>query len=298
MSTLAAVAQRSTDRASLARARTTKWLKSAIIYLILGLAAVTMIFPLLWLISSSLKTGEQQISWPPSLIPMPPHPQNYADLFRIAPMQVYTANSLLIAVLSMIGMCLSSSLAAFAFARLRFRGKEIVFSILLATMMVPFAMTLVPTFFIMRNLGWVNSLRPLIAPNFFGSAFMVFLLRQTYRGIPQDMMDAAKIDGASFFGIYRHIFLPLGLPGLVTVGLLTFLGSWNDLLGPLIYLNDQALYTVQIGLAMLKGRAGTGIGNMGVIMAGSLIGALPMLILYALGQKYFIQGLARTGMKG
>jgi ABC-type glycerol-3-phosphate transport system permease component len=298
MTTLTAVARRSTDRASLARARTTKWLKGLVIYLILGLAAVTMIFPLLWLISSSLKTGEQQISWPPSLIPMPPHPQNYADLFRIAPMQVYTANSLLIAVLSMIGMCLSSSLAAFAFARLRFRGKEIVFSILLATMMVPFAMTLVPTFFIMRNLGWVNSLRPLIAPNFFGSAFMVFLLRQTYRGIPQDLMDAAKIDGASFFGIYRHIFLPLGMPGLVTVGLLTFLGSWNDLLGPLIYLNDQALYTVQIGLAMLKGRAGTGIGNMGVIMAGSLIGALPMLILYALGQKYFIQGLARTGMKG
>jgi ABC-type glycerol-3-phosphate transport system permease component len=164
--------------------------------------------------------------------------------------------------------------------------------------MVPFAMTLIPTFFIMRNLGWVNTLKPLIAPNFFGSAFMVFLLRQTYRGIPQDLMDAAKIDGASFFQIYRYIFLPLGMPGLVTVGLLTFLYSWNDLLGPLIYLNDQALYTVQIGLAMLKGRAGTGIGQMGIMMAGSLMGALPMLILYALGQKYFIQGLARTGMKG
>jgi multiple sugar transport system permease protein len=294
----ATITLRSAERLRRNRARTSKWLKGLAIYIVLSLAAVTMVFPLLWLISSSLKTAEQQITWPPTLIPLPPHPQNYVDLFRVAPMQVFTGNSLLIAVSSMVGMCLSSSLAAFAFARLRFRGREALFSIMLATIMVPYAMTLVPTFFIMRNLGWVNTLKPLIAPNFFGNAFMVFLLRQAYRGIPQDLMDAAKIDGASFFEIYRHIFLPLGMPALVTVGLLTFLSSWNDLLGPLIYLNDQALYTVQIGLAMLKGRAGTGIGQMGIIMAGSLMGAIPMLILYALGQKYFIQGLARTGMKG
>jgi multiple sugar transport system permease protein len=298
MSGCAVTSERVSARSTPVRARTNKWFRTMLVYLVLILAAVVMTFPLLWLISASLKTAQQQIAFPPSLVPTPPYPQNYVDLFQKVPMGIYTKNSLVISVSSLFGMCLSSSLAAFAFARLHFRGKEILFSIMLATIMVPFAVTIVPTFFIMKNLGWVNTQLPLIAPNFLGSAFMVFLLRQAYRGIPQDLMDAAKIDGASFFQIYRHIFLPLGMPALVTVGLLTFLYSWNDLINPLIYLNDQALYTVQLGLAFLKGKAGTGMGCIGVMMAGSLIGALPMLILYVVGQKYFIQGLARTGMKG
>ena len=298
MSGYAATAERAEVRSVPARARTRKLFRILVVYLVLIGAAVLMVFPLLWLISASLKTAQQQIAFPPSMIPAPPYPQNYVDLFQKVPIQVYTKNSLVISVSSLVGMCLSSSLAAFAFAKLRFRGKNVIFSVMMATIMVPFAVTLVPTFFIMRNLGWVNTQLPLIAPNFFGSAFMVFLLRQAYRGIPQDLMDAAKIDGASFFKIYLHIFLPLGMPALVTVGLLTFLYSWNDLLNPLIYLNDGALYTVQLGLAFLKGKAGTGMGSIGVMMAGSLIGAVPMLLLYVVGQKYFIQGLARTGMKG
>jgi ABC-type glycerol-3-phosphate transport system permease component len=195
-------------------------------------------------------------------------------------------------------MCFSSSLAAFAFARMRFRGKNLIFAILLGTMMIPYATTVIPTFVIFRLLGWIDTHAPLIIPNFFGGAYSVFLLRQAYMGIPQDLMDAAEMDGAGFFYIYSRVFVPLGMPILTTVAVLQFLSSWNDLFGPLIYLNSQMKMTVQIGLTYLRGRAGTGIEQYGIVMAGSLLGLLPMLLLYSFGQKYFVKGLARTGIKG
>jgi multiple sugar transport system permease protein len=164
--------------------------------------------------------------------------------------------------------------------------------------MIPVATTVIPTFVIMRWLGWIDTHNPLIVPNLLGGAFMMFLLRQTFMSVPQDLMDAAEIDGASFFYIYWKIFIPLGMPIMTTVAVLTFLYSWNDLFSPLIYLNTQTKMTVQLGLAYLRGRAGTGVAKYGIIMAGSLMGVLPMLILYAFGQKYFVQGLARTGLKG
>jgi ABC-type glycerol-3-phosphate transport system permease component len=224
--------------------------------------------------------------------------QNFSDLFVVAPMERYLLNSFKVTSLSVIGTCLSSSLAAFAFARMRFRGREIVFAILLATMMLPYAVTVIPTFVIMRQLGWLDTHYPLIVPAYFGSAFNVFLLRQAYRSIPQDLFDAAKVDGAGFFRIYWQIFIPLGMPALVTIAIFAFLGSWNDLFSPLIYLSTQEKMTVALGLAYLRGRAGTGVGTIGIIMAGSLLGVVPMLILYGFGQKYFVQGLARTGLKG
>ena len=260
--------------------------------------AVMMIFPLIWMFSVSLKTPGQQIQWPPQIIPNPFFPQNYVLLFTLSPMATYLFNSAKIAILSVFGICVSSSLAAFAFARMRFRGKNLIFGILLGTMMIPSATTVIPTFVIFRLLGWINTHAPLIVPNFFGSAYFIFLLRQSYMGIPQDFMDAAEMDGAGFFYIYSRIFIPLGMPMLTTVAVLQFLGSWNDLFGPLIYLNDQMKMTVQIGLTYLRGRAGTGVEHVGVVMAGSLMGILPMLILYSFGQKYFIKGLARAGLKG
>jgi multiple sugar transport system permease protein len=260
--------------------------------------AVLMIFPLIWMLSVSLKTAGQQVQWPPQIIPNPFYPQNYVLLFTLSPMATYLFNSAKIAILSVIGICVSSSLAAFAFARMRFRGKNLIFGIVLATMMIPGATTVIPTFVIFRWLGWINTHAPLIVPNFFGSAYCLFLLRQAYMGIPQDFMDAAEMDGASFFYIYSRIFIPLGMPMLTTVAVFTFLNSWNDLFGPLIYLNDQMKMTVQIGLTFLRGRAGTGVEHVGVVMAGSLMGILPMLILYSFGQKYFIKGLARAGLKG
>jgi ABC-type glycerol-3-phosphate transport system permease component len=265
---------------------------------ILLFMAVLMIFPLVWLISTSLKHPSKQMLWPPQIIPNPVYFQNYTDLFVLAPMANYLFNSFKISVLSVLGVCFSSSLAAFAFARMRFRGSRVLFGILLATMMLPYAVTIIPTFVIMKNLGWLNTHWPLIVPAFFGSAYFVFLLRQSYRAVPQDLFDSATIDGAGFFQIYWKIFIPLGMPALVTVALFAFLGSWNDLFGPLIYLSSQEKMTVALGLTYLRGRAGTGVERVGVIMAGSMLGVVPMLILYTFGQKYFIQGLARTGLKG
>ena len=281
-----------------ARAWWRKYTGRASTHILLILVAVMMIFPLVWMLSSSLKTPPQQVKWPPQVIPNPFYPQNYVLLFTLSPMAKYLLNSAKIAILSVIGMCLSSSLAAFAFARMRFRGRDLIFGILLATMMIPYATTIIPTFVIFRWLGWIDTHLPLIVPNFFGSAYTVFLLRQAYLSIPQELVDAAEMDGAGFFYVWWAIFIPLGMPMLTTVAVLQFLGSWNDLLGPLIYLNTQSKMTVQIGLTYLRGRAGTGVEHVGIVMAGSLIGILPMLLLYAFGQKYFIRGLSRAGLKG
>lgn len=279
-------------------ARLNKWLRQLLLHLILLAMAVLMIFPLLWLVSTSLKDPSKQMIWPPQLIPNPVRFDNFSQLFAIAPMGTYLFNSFKITILSVIGTCLSSSLAAFAFARMRFRGREVIFMVLLATMMLPYAVTVIPTFTIFRSLGWLDTHYPLFLPAYLGSAFNVFLLRQTYRTIPQELFDAAKVDGAGFFRIYWQIFVPLGMATLMTIAIFAFLGSWNDLFGPLIYLNSQEKMTVTIGLAYLRGRSGTGVSTIGIIMAGSLLVIIPMLILYGFGQKYFVQGLARTGLKG
>ena len=173
-----------------------------------------------------------------------------------------------------------------------------IFAILLGTMMIPYATTIIPTFVIFRTLGWINTHYPLFVGSIFGGAFSIFLFRQTFLSIPQELMDAAEMDGAGFFFMYWKVFLPLGLPILTTIALLTFLGSWNDFLGPLIFLNSADKMTIPMGLAYMRGRAGTGIERYGVVMAGSLLALLPTFILYFIGQKYFIQGLTRTGLKG
>lgn len=270
-----------------------------LIHLVLISCAITMIFPLLWLVSTSLKHPGKQFIFPPQLFPNPIHWQNYVDLFARIPMGLFLWNSFTIATLSTLGTSLSSALAAFAFARMRFRGSKWLFSALLMTMMLPGQVTIIPTFVIMRWLGWIDTHAPLIVPAFFGGAFSIFLLRQFYRSIPQDLMDAATIDGAGFLRIFWEIFIPLGMPALATIAIFSFLGSWNDLFGPLIYLNSQDKMTVTLGLTYLRGRTGTsGGGSWGIIMAGSLLGVIPMLILYSVGQKYFVQGLARAGLKG
>lgn len=281
-----------------ARLRLRKRMASLAIHLPLLLCAVTMLFPLVWLLSTSLKHPGKQFAFPPQLWPNPFYPKNYSELFRLAPMGMYLFNSTKIAVLSTIGTGLSSAIAAFAFARMRFRGRDALFAVLLATMMIPGQVTIIPTFVIIRTLGWIDNHASLIVPSFFASAFNVFLLRQFYMTIPQDLMDSAMIDGASFVRIFWQIFVPLGMPALTTVAVFNFLGAWNDLFGPLIFLNSQTKMTLALGLSMLRGRAGSGGGHWGVIMAGATLGVVPMLILYFFGQKYFVQGLARTGLKG
>lgn len=298
---MATVAQPSTPVRSTsesARFVTRRRLTALLIHTALIACAVTMLFPLLWLVSTSLKHPGKQFVFPPQLIPNPIYFQNYVDLFVNVPMTQYLWNSFEIAILSTLGVCLSSAIGAFAFARMRFRGREFLFVVLLITMMIPFQVTVIPTFVIMRWLGWIDHHASLIVPNFFGSAFSVFLLRQFYRTIPQDLVDAATIDGAGFLRIFWEIFVPLGMPALATVAVFNFLGSWNDLFGPLIFLSTKEKMTVTLGLTYLRGRGGTGAGQWGVIMAGSLLGIIPMIILYSVGQKYFVQGLARAGLKG
>jgi multiple sugar transport system permease protein len=280
---------------------TGRWRKKVIIvltYMLLCVLSFIVLFPILWLVSSALKSPDQQYQWPPQLIPWPIYLNNFTRLLEVMPLGSYILNSTLVATVSVIGMCISSSMAAYAFARMRFRGRDWLFSILLGTLMIPYAITLIPTFYVMTQVKLIDTFWPLIMPNLFGSAFMIFLLRQAFRGIPQDLVDAAKIDGATDFQVFSRIFIPLSMPTLITVALLTFLWSWNDLLGPLIFINNPNLFTVQRGLAMLTGRSGTGVDRRGVIMAGSLLGMLPMLVIYLVGQRYFIRGLSRSGIKG
>ncbi len=207
----------------------------------------------------------------------------------------YVFNSAYLVVLSIAGQLLSCSLVAYAFARLRWPGREVLFGLLLATMMLPGQVTMIPVFLIFKSLGWYNTLKTLWVPSFFGSAFFIFMLRQFMRAIPNDLEDAARIDGCGPFGIYWRIILPLIKPALAAVAIFTFMGTWNDFMGPLIYLNDQRLYPLALGLFDFRSQHG---GEFGMLMAASTLMTLPVIAVFFLAQKYFIQGVTLTGMKG
>ena len=207
----------------------------------------------------------------------------------------YVTNSVYLVLMTMIGQVLSCSIVAYAYSRLNWPGREALFAILLATMMLPPQVTMIPVFMIFEKLGWYNTLRALWAPSFFGSAFFIFLLRQFMKSIPDDLEDAAKIDGCSFFGIYWRIILPLVKPALAAVCIFTFMGTWNDFMGPLIYINDQRLYPLALGLFDFRGEHKT---DFGMLMAASTLMTLPVIALFFLAQRHFIQGVTLTGMKG
>lgn len=207
----------------------------------------------------------------------------------------YVYNSVLLTVLSILGQVLSCSLAAYAFARLRWPGRDLIFGVLLATMMLPGQVTMIPVFMIFRTLGWYNTLEALWVPSFFGSAFFIFMLRQFMRAIPGDLEDAAKIDGCGFFGIYWRIILPLTRPALAAVCIFTFMNTWNDFMGPLIYINDQRLYPLALGLFDFRSEHGS---EFGMLMAASTLMTLPVIAIFFAAQRYFIQGVTLTGMKG
>ena len=186
-------------------------------------------------------------------------------------------------------------MAAFAFARMRFPGRNVVFAIILATMMIPFHVTLIPLFKLYRDIGWLGTHFPLTLPFFFGTAFGIFLMRQFYLTIPQELVEAARIDGCNFIQIYYRIFLPLSKPALATLGIFTFLGSWNNLMGPLIFLTRVETMTITLGLTLLTNQSG---GRWELIQAGAVISILPIIVMFFIGQEHFIQGIARTGIKG
>lgn len=264
-------------------------------YVLLVVLAVVMAGPFLWMLSASLQGQGDVFRVPPRWIPDPPRFSNYAEIMERMPFARFFINSVKVAGLATIGQILSCSLAAYAFARMRFRGSTVLYIILLATMMIPAQVTMVPSFMIMRFLGWIDSHNALIVPAFFGGAFGTFLLRQFFATIPQELEDAARIDGAGKFRIYWQIFLPLSKPALVTLGLFTFMTYWGDLLGPVIYLSSTEKMTLTVGLANLQ--AGAMATRYDLLMAGALVSIAPMLVLFVLAQKWFVRGIAMTGMK-
>lgn len=220
---------------------------------------------------------------------------NYLAVFHFVPFWLYTWNSVYLVLLNVIGQLISCSLVAYAFARLRWPGRELCFVLLLSTLMIPPQVTMIPVFLVFSWLGWYNTFLPLWAPSFFGSAFAVFLLRQFMRSIPRDLEDSARIDGCGFFGTYYHIILPLIKPALATIAIFSFMGVWNDFMGPLIYLNDQRLFPLSLGLFALRVFVGV---NFGLLLAASVMMTIPVVLLFFFAQRHFIQGITLTGMKG
>lgn len=265
-------------------------------YILLIAVAGLMLFPFLWLVSSSLKSQVQIFAYPPEWIPNPPIWQNYVDAMTFRPFHIYLRNSIAIATLNVIAVVLTSSLCAYGFARIRFWGREFWFSIVIATLLLPSIVTLVPQFIIFTRLGWIDTILPLTVPIFFGGgAFNIFLLRQFFRTIPEELADAARIDGCSEFGIYWRVMMPLSKPALITVAIFTFLASWNDLIGPLVYLRTPDTYTVAIGLAQFRGALTT---RWDLQMAAATVMVLPVVVLFFFAQRYFIKGIVMTGLKG
>ncbi len=258
--------------------------------------SVIFVIPFFWMLSTSIKSTELVYLFPPVWIPDEFHWENYALAWRRLPFFTFYGNTVIIVVCNLLGTLFSSSLVAYSFARLRFRGRNFLFLILLSTMMLPSQVTLIPTYFIFSRLGWVNSLKPLIIPTYFGSAFNIFLLRQYFMTISPEMDDAAKIDGCSFFGIYWRILLPLAGPALGVIAIFQFTYDWNDFFNPLIYVNSPKNFPIALGLRMLQGT----LVNVPVqqVMAMMLVSIVPVLLVFLVAQRAFIQGIVVSGVKG
>jgi len=277
------------------RSPSRKLLNTIVTYLFLFTVAAMLILPFLWILSTSLKGNESIFVIPPKWIPEKFHWENYSNVFEKMPLLTYLRNSVFISSMTIIGVLLSSSLVAFAFACLKWPGRNGVFIFVLATMMLPMQVTMIPLFVLFKNLGWLNTFKPLIVPAFFGGgAFNIFLLRQFFLTIPSELFDAARIDGCSEWRIYWNIVLPLAKPALATVAILTFMMTWNDFFGPLIYLSDKLKGTLALGLAMFIGQHQT---EWGMLMAASVMMMIPMIVLFFLFQKYFIKGFMMSGIK-
>lgn len=271
-------------------------LSRIILIVVLCGVAFLMIMPFIWLVSSSLKSQIEIFQYPPQWIPTTFRFENYVNALTYKPFHLYLKNSLVICALNIIAVVFSSSFVAYGFARIRFPGRDFCFGIVIATILLPNIILLVPQFVIFSRIGWVDTILPLTVPIFFGGgAFNVFLLRQFFRTIPEELADAARIDGCSEFGIYWRIMMPLAKPALITVAIFTFLASWNDLLGPLLYLRSPDNYTVAIGLAGFRGVMQT---RWDLQMAAATAMVIPVVVLFFFSQRYFIKGIVMTGMKG
>jgi len=262
------------------------------------LAALGILFliPFYWMVSTSFKSAGQAYLFPPALIPDPISFEGYQAIWGTSvPFNRFIVNTIFITVMTVIGSVASSTIVAYAFARLKWWGRDVWFVILLATMMLPYQVIMIPVYIIFRKIGWLDTYLPLIVPAYLGNAFYIFLIRQFFLSIPKDLEDAARVDGANSFRILWQIFLPNSAPVLLTVMLFSFVGSWNDFFGPLLYLRKLEQMTVSVGLSMFAGYRSP---NWPAITAASTLSILPILIMFILFQRYFVKGIVMTGMKG
>lgn len=278
------------------RLRTRKLTSTALIYLLLIVGGLAFALPFLWMISSSLKAQVEVFLFPPRPLPKEFLWQNYRDALTAAPFGRYFLNSAVISALVVLGAVLSSSIIGYGFARIRGWGRDGLFAIVLATLMLPSQVTMIPTFLIFRELNWINTFLPLTVPFFFGQPFNIFLYRQFFMGVASEITDAAKIDGCNHFDIYWRIVMPMSKAATATVAILAFFWSWNEFLLPLIYLNSQKLYTVPLGLAMFREFYSVQT-PWHWLMAASVVAVLPLIVIFFFSQRYLMEGIVIGGIK-
>lgn len=284
--------------------RLTNWKQSKVwrrriavtaVYLVLITLSISFLAPFVLMVSTSLKTEDRIFTETIEWIPNPIRWQNYIEALQSFPFLLYLRNTLFVCALVVVGTVLSSALPAYGFARLRWKGRDVLFLIMLATIMLPAQVTMLPVFVMFRTIGWTGTYLPLVVPPFFGSAFAIFLLRQFFLTIPQELSDAARIDGCSEWRIFWQIIVPLSVPALATVALFAFIGAWTDFINPLVYLTDENTYTLAVGLQTFVGRHSS---EWNLLMAAATVVTLPLMVVFFFTQRLFIEGITLTGIKG
>lgn len=278
-------------------------IRDALTHAVLISLSILFMLPLVWMAVTAVKPLDETMTSPPVWVPSKVLWSNFSEAFSYnskdlgyIPFLVYGQNTLFVTVLAVIGAVVSNSLVAYSFARIPWKGREVCFTLTLATMMIPGPILMVPLYALFRDFGWIGTFRPLWVPTFFGSAFNIFLLRQFLRTIPKDLSEAAKLDGASEWQTFRDVIIPLARPALMVIGVFTFMWAWNDFMGPLLYLTDQKTFTLSMGLQFFQSQhTGT---PWNLLMAASLIVIIPVLIVFFLAQRVFIEGIATSGLKG
>lgn len=266
-----------------------------ITYFLLISLSIVFLFPLLWMIFTSFKPENEAMTFPPQLLPRNWDWWNYHDAFELVPLGRFYLNSLFVAGVGTLGTVISSSFVAYGFARIKATGRNFWFSLLLATLMLPPQVTLIPVYVIWSRLGLVDTFAPLLIPHFLGNSYFIFLLRQFFRTIPQEIEESAYLDGANTFQIFYKLILPMSRASIITVTLLQFMSLWNDFMGPLIYLHSESRHTLALGITRFQG---TLITYWGPMMAASVLMLAPLMIIFFVGQKYFVKGIATSGTKG
>lgn len=274
--------------------RLAKWAGSATLYASLIIGAVIMAFPFYWMVTTAFKSYAESVTVPPVIVPTVWLWENFSEAWNAAPFPRYFLNTIIMATGASVGTLFTGLLAAYAFARMRFYGKNVLFLMFLATMMIPFEVTLIPDFLIIRTLRWYNTFAALIVP-WTASVFSIFLLRQFFMSMPKELYEATLLDGGSHWQFLWKVAMPLAVPAMITVAIFSFLGSWNSLLWPLIVTSKPTLRPIQVGLSAFQGEAGS---YYNLLMAGATLAILPVVILFLIAQRQFVEGIARSGIKG